>query len=159
MIDVRMLIMSRRSIEEVIDDIFGHGNSIKISRFSQKLYETFPELYKEQRQKTYIFLNFALYDYYRCRRTDNREAEKVKNEDVVAGISPSMLNKVQASQGMNTRIAKGFLVGMNAFKDLKKKQKEDIGDYGEFDEDLEDGYDPDDDLHVDNIFKVRSVSI
>ncbi len=151
MIDVRMMNMSRRSIEEVVDEIFGHGNTIKISRFTQKLYETFPELRLESRLKTYVFLNFAIYDYYRCRRTADREAENVKHEDDVAGISPNVLNSVQAKLGMNARLAKGFTVGLTAMLDLKKKEKKELG---EFDEEFEDLEEPEDVEQLANIFKV-----
>ena len=152
MIDVRMMHMSRRSIEEVVDEIFGHGNTIKISRFSQKLYETFPELRLESRLKTYVFLNFAIYDYYRCRRTADREAENLKHEDDVAGISPNVLNSVQARLGMNARLAKGFMVGLDALLNLKKKEKQELG---EFDEELEDLEEPEEDNQLANIFKVE----
>ena len=142
-IDVRMMYLSRRSIEEVVDEIFGHGNTIKISRFTQKLYETFPELRLEARLKTYVFLNFAVYDYYRCRRTADRAAENLKHEDEVAGISPGVLNSEQVKLGMNARLTKGFTVGLNALLDLKKTEKRELGEFDEELEDLEEAEDPD----------------
>lgn len=42
--------------------------------------------------KTYQFLNFAIMDYYRCRRTSDRKAEEVMNVEEVAGINPHRLH-------------------------------------------------------------------
>lgn len=133
--------ISKPQITNVIDGIFSYGNAIKINRFSQKLYETFPELHKCERLKTYTFLNFALYDYYRCRRTIDRDAELIKDEDRVAGINTKTLNARQIFQGINQRLVKGFNVGDMAKKELKRREKEEIGEIDEDEEVIKDAED------------------
>lgn len=113
-IDVRVLHMDKHQVEHTVDQIFGCGNTIKISRFMQKLLEELPGLRKGERIKTYSFLNFALFDYYRCRRQTDRAVSAVKNADQVAGISAKKLNREQVLQGINKRLAKGRGQGLQA---------------------------------------------
>lgn len=111
MIDTRQLYLTQSQISYITDHIFGCGNTIKITRFLQKLYETFPELRTLNVIKTYVFLNFALYDYYKCRITGDRAADQLIPEDDVIGITQSKLLKEQAKRGINHRLLKGFQVG------------------------------------------------
>lgn len=110
-IDVRVLHMSRYQIEHTVDQVFGPGNTVKISRFMQKLFDVYPSLRLDDKIKTYGFLAFALFDYYKCRRHVDRGPEHVKSEDQIAGITVSRLNLEQRGQGMNRRLLKGALVG------------------------------------------------
>lgn len=112
-IDVRVLHMNKHQVEHTVDQIFGCGNTIKINRFMQKLFDELPGLRTGERIKTYSFLNFALYDYYRCRRQTDRTVGSVKNADQIAGISTKKLNREQAVQGINKRLARGFGIGDN----------------------------------------------
>lgn len=113
-IDTRTLHLDRHQVEHSVDQIFGCGNTIKINRFMQKLLDEFPSLRTGDRIKTYSFLNFALHDYYKCRRQTDRTVETVKNADQIAGITVKKLNQVQAVQGINRRLAKGLNVGNQA---------------------------------------------
>jgi hypothetical protein len=117
-IDVRVLHLSRYQIEHTVDQIFGCGNTVKISRFLQKLFEEYPSLRQDDKIKTYSFLNFALFDYYKCRRQTDRTAELVRSEDQVAGITTKKLNVEQAMQGINKRLLKGIGVGSQAKEHL-----------------------------------------
>jgi len=88
----------------VIDEIFGHGNTIKINRFKTKLFDAYPNLRWGGMIKTYVFINFALYDYYRCRRAADRDADDLKSMNEIAGIDPRRLNMEQAAEGVNRRL-------------------------------------------------------
>lgn len=80
----------------------------------QKLCDQFPEVRNGERLKTYNFLHFALFDYYKCRRQQDRTAETVKNADQIAGITFKKLNQEQAVQGINKRLLKGVGLGEQA---------------------------------------------
>jgi hypothetical protein len=144
-IDTRQLYVTKRQIENMVDEIFGCGNSVKINRFSQKLYETYPSLRVEEKMKTYLFLNFGLYDYYKCRRTADRAMENLKPEDTVAGITKKKLNQEQERGGINHRLAKGFTIG-SANKDENRMRQMD-----ELDEN-EEPLDPNDSNDIRNMF-------
>lgn len=129
----------------MVDEIFGCGNSVKINRFSQKLYETYPTLRTEERMKTYYFLNFGLYDYYKCRRTADRAMDNLKPEDAVAGITKRKLNLEQEKAGINHRLAKGFTVGSTNKEENRMRQLEEI-------EQNEEPLDPNDPNDIRNMF-------
>lgn len=147
LIDIRQLYISKKQIHYVVDNVFGCGNTIKISRFNQKLYETFPELRVEEQMKTYTFLNFALFDYYRCRRTSDRRAEEVKGVDQVMGINAHRLHVEQTKAGINHRLIKGRQIGTRTRNGLRNNRE--IDDSDEFLEEV----DPGDKDHARNLFK------
>lgn len=80
----------------------------------QKLFDEYPSLRQDDKIKTYSFLNFALFDYYKCRRSTDRTVEQVRSEDQVAGITVKRLNVEQAMQGINKRLLKGLGFGSTA---------------------------------------------
>lgn len=77
----------------------------------QKLFDEYPSLRLDDKIKTYSFLGFALFDYYKCRRQTDRAVEMVRNEDQIAGITVKKLNVEQALQGINKRLRKGLGFG------------------------------------------------
>ncbi len=153
LIDIRTLYITKKEIHYVVDNVFGCGNTIKISRFNQKLYETFPELKLDDQMKTYTFLNFALFDYYRCRRTSDRRAEEVKGVDEVMGINAHRLHIEQTKAGINHRLIKGRDIGRQTRNGLRKNR--DIDDSEEFIEEV----DPSDKNHARNLFKESNTPV
>lgn len=144
-IDTRQFYVTKREIENMVDEIFGCGNSVKINRFSQKLYETYPSLRAEERMKTYYFLNFGLFDYYKCRRTADRAMDNLKPEDTVAGITKRKLNLEQEKAGINHRLAKGFTVGSANKEENRMRQLEEM-------DQNEEPLDPNDPNDIRNMF-------
>lgn len=114
MVDPRLLYISKDQITRVSERMFGLGNNVKIHRFKQKIWNIVPDLLKEERIKTYLFLDAAVFDYYKCRVEREEKVTRFKREDEIAGISPERLN-AQQKNTINERLVKGFKVGRDEY--------------------------------------------
>lgn len=128
-IDVRQFYLNPSDLDHTIFEIFGYGNSTKSTRFKQKLNETFPELRLGAQIKTYVFLNFCIHDYFRCRKGQDkvRTVAELKTVDEVAGLNYKVLNQKQAEEGVNRRLIKGLRQGIleqQMFRDRRQKEIE-----------------------------------
>jgi len=124
-IDVRQLYLSKDQVDHIIGIIFGMGNTIKINRFKTKLLETYPNFRTELRLKTYLFIDFSIKDYYRCRTMGGGDG--LKGVEEIAGITPTRLNQEQDRQGLNKRLRRGMDVMGNTAGKLKQIQRVEMG--------------------------------
>lgn len=83
-VDMRLLYLSKGQMAAVLNEVFGVGNTPRINRFYQVMYEAHPHLRHELKVKSYEFIAVCLADYYRARRDlDQQLAENILPQDEI----------------------------------------------------------------------------
>ena len=95
-VETREIFLSKKKLGFVLERIFGFGNSNKITRFFQKMYQLDPSLRYEKNMQVYKFLKIAVLDYYKTRRfgKDYREKDDLQT---LLDLTPKN-NKVRNSR-------------------------------------------------------------
>lgn len=90
--EARNYFLSSSQLSSILERIFGFGNTTKINRFKQKLFEFDKSLDQDSNIHVYIFLKVAMIDYHRCKKYGKnygQEMNDISSEQLILDLSPA----------------------------------------------------------------------